>query len=410
MQVFAASDADGNLIASATTWDELAVHLGTGGWIPVFEPGVEGTLEARRKRVANVYDERSPGSELPTPEVAWGAMGNLRLDLEAAFAVSEEEAVDVLAGLIPPNPQSGRIPRILRDDIEGRWGERDVDSVVSTYFLRQNYKTLKTRAQDELVSTVGLALINAKSWKNVAPGSLPRGTDLCVGASQYCSRTCLIASGHQKSRFHYEIKLAFTRMLFDYPEAFARLLFASCYEHSKCPRGRSNYFPAVRLNVFSDIPWELVFPDLFAEIPDLQFYDYTKLVLRVVPPNYDLTFSTSGTNTDTAVGELARGRRLAVVFNLRKGEPLPATWRGVPVIDGDLSDARFLEPNDVVVGLRYKSVGGLHYKTDRKTAFVHLAVYDEPDDVVISETIPSQEPSWSYLDPDEVVTPDLVGD
>ena len=38
----------------------------------------------------------------------------------------------------------------------------------------------------------------------------------------------------------------------------------------------------------------------------------------------------------------------------RKGEPLPATWRGIRVVDGDESDLRFLDDPCVIVGLRAK--------------------------------------------------------
>jgi len=321
------------------------------------------------------------------------------------------DAAFEFAARYPLSPQTGKLPKYLRklqEPLEDDDPDTDADALVRNHFLRQNYKTSKVPYRGQRVSVVGLGLVNARSWKNVAPGSLPRGTDFCVGASKYCARTCLIASGNQKSRHHYAIKLAFARLLLEAPAAFGRLLYAACDEHSKCPRGRTYLKPAVRLNVFSDLPWELIFPDLFDV--DLQFYDYTKLVLRRTPPNYDLTFSTSGTNLATALAELDRGRRLAVVFNVRKGVPLPPTWNGFEVVDGDLSDARFLDPNDVVVGLRYKTVGALHYKTDRETAFVHLATYDESTDTVISETVPSQEPSWKYTDPEWVLDDDLEED
>lgn len=45
---------------------------------------------------------------------------------------------------------------------------------------------------------------------------------------------------------------------------------------------------------------------------------------------------------------------MAVVFSTRKGEPLPETWHGFRVIDGDESDLRFTDPAGVVVGLRAK--------------------------------------------------------
>jgi hypothetical protein len=51
---------------------------------------------------------------------------------------------------------------------------------------------------------------------------------------------------------------------------------------------------------------------------------------------------------------------VAVVFGVGKGQPLPDSFRAYEVLDGDLSDARFLDrgngnrPGPYVVGLRAK--------------------------------------------------------
>jgi hypothetical protein len=75
--------------------------------------------------------------------------------------------------------------------------------------------------------------------------------------------------------------------------------------------------PLVRLNVFSDLPWEMMAPGLFDDFRNVQFYDYTKVPGRVVPDNYDITFSYAGTkrNVDSMDHEIRDlGRRVAVVF------------------------------------------------------------------------------------------------
>ena len=110
--------------------------------------------------------------------------------------------------------------------------------------------------------------------------------------------------------------------------------------------------PAVRLNGTSDIVWERVAPELFAEFPQVQFYDYTKLAGRFahsIPRNYHLTLSRSEAN-DAEVAETARAFpwvNVAVVFD----KALPAMYNQRPVIDGTLDDLRFLDPVGVVVGL-----------------------------------------------------------
>jgi hypothetical protein len=118
----------------------------------------------------------------------------------------------------------------------------------------------------------------------------------------------------------------------------------------------------LRLNCFSDIAWEseacvrngtgyLGFPQAF---PEVEFYDYTKRANRLgkTPSNYHLTFSYSGVDSYAKQVEVAQksGANMAVVFY----KNLPVTFKGKPVIDGDLHDARIDDPQGVIVGLRAK--------------------------------------------------------
>ena len=45
---------------------------------------------------------------------------------------------------------------------------------------------------------------------------------------------------------------------------------------------------------------------------------------------------------------------MTVVVRIKKGQPLPRTFRGKPMIDGDLHDFRPSDPKGVYVGLRPK--------------------------------------------------------
>jgi hypothetical protein len=115
------------------------------------------------------------------------------------------------------------------------------------------------------------------------------------------------------------------------------------------------------LNGLSDIRWEVEDPWLFVKYRDVRFIDYTKNPHRYLrflrgefPSNYTLTFSRSGRSDNEAHCEffLDHGGTVTVVFDHKL--PLPATWKGYKVIDGDLHDFRALDPKGVVVGLRAK--------------------------------------------------------
>ena len=120
--------------------------------------------------------------------------------------------------------------------------------------------------------------------------------------------------------------------------------------------------PVFRLNGTSDLSWEKyemtedmnVF-DVFAGI---QFYDYTKLPnpWERVRPNYHLTYSYSERTGSwaTVSSIIAHGVNVAIVFDRLKGEALPTTYRGIPVLDGDIHDLRFRDPMGHIVGLRFK--------------------------------------------------------
>ena len=112
--------------------------------------------------------------------------------------------------------------------------------------------------------------------------------------------------------------------------------------------------PCVRINGTSDLPKLAL--KLASWFPEVQFYDYTKIPRpwNRRRANYHLTFSFSGENNAECLQALKRGVNVAVVFETKRGQPLPAWWNGYQVIDGDESDLRFLDPVGVVVGLRAK--------------------------------------------------------
>ena len=94
---------------------------------------------------------------------------------------------------------------------------------------------------------------------------------------------------------------------------------------------------------------------LFELFPTIKFYDYTKDATRFdkeLPKNYHLTFSRSEKNDDDVKKLLKLGVNVAVVFN-----KLPETYQGKKVINGDITDLRFLDKQNVIVGLSAKGFG-----------------------------------------------------
>jgi len=165
-------------------------------------------------------------------------------------------------------------------------------------------------------------------------------------------------------------RIAKTRMLRLYKEKFINQLRLELTANLR--RASKNGLKlAVRLNVISDVMWEREFPTLLNEFSSVQVYDYTKHYERMLrflrgelPQNLHLTFSRSETNENQCLDVLYKGGNVTVVFNVKywheKLQPLPKTWNGYTVVDGDLNDARFLDPRakkgkpGYVIGLRAK--------------------------------------------------------
>lgn len=124
---------------------------------------------------------------------------------------------------------------------------------------------------------------------------------------------------------------------------------------------------AIRLNVFSDLDWDSIFPIQRFQEQGVVFYNYTKHTDRVGTVASHQTFSASEKDKDEdLVALLQRGFNVAMVFH---GTKLPQEWMGFPVVDGDIDDRRYLDPKGVVVGLIQKNtIGG---KT--KSVFTRIA-------------------------------------
>ena len=194
---------------------------------------------------------------------------------------------------------------------------------------------------------------------SLAPYTASGAGNVCPLASPGCSAVCLNYAGRGQMSSIQQARIQKTRFWFSDRDGFLELLTRDLEKVQRLAT-RHGKLAAVRLNVFSDIPWER-FLDL-DRFPEVQFYDYTKVSARLgrTPANYYLTFSLSEQNETAGRQALARGFNVAVPFR----DP-PVRFLGHRVIDGDTHDYRFLDPRPVVVGLKPKGLA-----KDDTTGFV----------------------------------------
>ena len=223
----------------------------------------------------------------------------------------------------------------------------------------------------------------------LAPANMS-GYEVCP-CSRFCRNFCLNGSGRNKSDIlmrGYEqsiinrSRIKKTKLFFEQRQVFIDLMI----HEIECARKRAEKDDmefAVRINCTSDInpEWfkdELTGKNILELFPDVQFYDYTKVPSRLSLmnkyPNYDLTFSYNGHNTDTCLKFLAAGGKVAVVF--ANQENLPMNFLGYPVIDANGYDMRYMDPKSSIMGLHYHATAA-NYKN---------GVYTPPtDDFVVND-------------------------
>lgn len=222
---------------------------------------------------------------------------------------------------------------------------------------------MKTYRSKQLLSTNAKLAKSVEGWMilglQLAPSTIS-GRNVCPNASKGCAAACLFTAGRGAMSNVMQGRINKTKWFFEDQNSFMAQLHAEI-AMAEFQAGYEGRKLAVRLNTISDISWEKKLHNgksLMEHFPNVQFYDYTKNPQRALsyglgtmPANYHLTFSRSEENEEQAKIILANGGNVAVVF----GGELPATWQGKPVFSGDESDARFLDPRNVVVGLKAKA-------------------------------------------------------
>lgn len=217
----------------------------------------------------------------------------------------------------------------------------------------------------------------------LAPAKIS-GFEVCPKRSPGCTKGCLFTAGMGAFSTVQQARINKTEWFFKERKSFLEQLYKDIKALEKKAK-KLGMKPAVRLNGTSDIEWSRL--GIMEDFSHIQFYDYTKVLKRLQverPTNYHITFSKNESNNEDCIKALKLGANVAVVFNTKKGEALPAKWNGFPVFDGDDTDARFLDPKKgYVIGLRAKGKA----RKDRSGFVVDKDSWQSPAKKIFSKTV-----------------------
>ena len=196
----------------------------------------------------------------------------------------------------------------------------------------------------------------------LAPAEIS-GYEVCPNRSEGCTNSCLFTAGRGAMTNVQQARVRKTKMFFEDQTNFLKLLNDDITLFEKyCIE--NNMVGYVRLNGTSDIKWED--HGIFNKYPTLRFYDYTKRDDRDfnnLPSNYKLTYSRDENMTTETLQQTVKQVNVAVVF-----DSVPQSYEGIPVIEGDLTDLRWEDPPNVIVGLKAKGMA----KTDNTNFVIQL--------------------------------------
>ncbi len=195
---------------------------------------------------------------------------------------------------------------------------------------------------------------------HLAPADLS-GKETCPKRTAGCTAACLNTAGRggmfkkgENTNMIQQARIRKTKMFFEARDAFMAQLVKDIKLGIK-QASKLGLKPVFRLNGTSDLSFEKYevegAKNIFALFPQVQFYDYTKVLGRKVAdiPNYHLTFSAADGNNADVARAIAQGMNVAMVF-----DALPEVYMGREVFNADETDLRFLDPKGVIAGLKAK--------------------------------------------------------
>ena len=204
---------------------------------------------------------------------------------------------------------------------------------------------------------------------HLAPANLS-GYETCAKRTLGCTDACLNLAGRggmfkrgENTNVIQQARIRKTKSFFENRVEFMATLVKDIELAIKQSK-KMELVPVFRLNGTSDLAWEKyevvrngqLFRNIFTAFPEVQFYDYTKILGRKIKEysNYHLTFSAADGNDSDVLKAMNEGLNVAVVFGIKKTLPMPVDYLNRPVFNGDESDLRFLDPKGVIVGLYAK--------------------------------------------------------
>ena len=193
------------------------------------------------------------------------------------------------------------------------------------------------------------------------------GYEVCPSSSEGCRNVCLVSAGRGSMTSVQQARIRKTILFFEDNDKFIAQLASDLQLFDDfCTNNSIQGY--VRLNGTSDICWETY--GIFELFTNLRFYDYTKIHGRDVSlhPNYKLTFSRSEDHEEKdLISALTLGNNVAIVF-----DEVPEKYLGYPVIQGDLNDLRWEDPEGVIVGLKAKGKARKSTKEEDKGFVIRL--------------------------------------
>ncbi len=189
---------------------------------------------------------------------------------------------------------------------------------------------------------------------HLAPADLS-GRETCPKRTAGCTAACLNTAGRggmfkkgENTNMIQKARIRKTKYFFEARDYFMQDLYADIQKAIKFAE-KQGLKPVFRLNGTSDLSWEkytINDKNLFELFPDVQFYDYTKVLGRKVAKysNYHLTFSKADGNDADVAEALKQGMSVVAVY-----DQIP---EGVP--SADETDLRFLDPKGIMLGLKAK--------------------------------------------------------